>query len=112
MVAQGDDLTGPDLELDSTPSVGSPTACRDSFKLLGLIVQFITVPASVPVSIDIKPGGRRNSINSKSKGRIPVAILSSATFDAPSEVNVTSLTFGLYLAVRPVSTSAGQRRRT
>ena len=34
------------------------------------------------VSIDIKPGSDPNSINLKSKGNIPVAILSSPTFDA------------------------------
>jgi hypothetical protein len=34
------------------------------------------------VAIDIKPGGFPNSINLKSKGNVPVAILSSPTFDA------------------------------
>ena len=34
------------------------------------------------VNIDIKPGGFPNSINLKSKGNVPVAILSSPTFDA------------------------------
>lgn len=33
------------------------------------------------VSIDIKPAGDPNSINTKSKGNIPVALLGSATFD-------------------------------
>ena len=46
------------------------------------------------MSIDVKPGGLPNSINTKSKGNIPVAILSNATFDAPGEVNKQSLTFG------------------
>ena len=35
-----------------------------------------------PVTIDIKPGGTPNSINLKSKGNVPVAILSDGTFDA------------------------------
>ncbi len=39
-------------------------------------------PSVIPVLIDIKPGGFHNSINLKSKGKIPVAILSSPTFDA------------------------------
>ena len=47
-----------------------------------------------PTLIDIKPGGDPNAINSKSKGNIPVAILSTPTFDAPGEVDTTSLTFG------------------
>jgi hypothetical protein len=47
-----------------------------------------------PVSIDVKPGSLLNSINPKSRGRIPVAILSADGFDAPSEVDTSSLTFG------------------
>jgi hypothetical protein len=37
---------------------------------------------TLPISIDIKPDGVPNSINLKSKGNVPVAILSSQTFDA------------------------------
>jgi len=46
------------------------------------------------VEIDIKPGSCPNPINYKSKGKIPVAILSSFTFGAPGEVDRASLTFG------------------
>ena len=46
------------------------------------------------LGIDIKPHSFPNSINTKKDGRIPVAILSSSTFDAPSRVDQTSLTFG------------------
>ena len=48
----------------------------------------------IPVDIDIKPGSDPNSINTKSKGTIPVAILSGSGFDAPAEVDKDSLTFG------------------
>ena len=48
----------------------------------------------IPVSIDIKPGGTPNSINSTSRGKIPVAILSSASFNAPGRIASASLTFG------------------
>jgi YVTN family beta-propeller protein len=48
----------------------------------------------IEVTIDIKPGSFPNSINPRGRGRIPVAILSSAHFDAPAEVATTSLTFG------------------
>jgi parallel beta-helix repeat protein len=51
-------------------------------------------PPVVEVTIDIKPGSFPNSINPKSKGKIPVAILSTADFDAPSEVDWNSPTFG------------------
>lgn len=45
------------------------------------------------VDIDIKPGSDPNSINTKSKGVIPVAILGSDTFDV-TDIDVTILAFG------------------
>jgi len=47
-----------------------------------------------PMPIDIKPGGFPNTINSRSNGTIPVAILSTPTFNASARVDSTSLTFG------------------
>jgi hypothetical protein len=47
------------------------------------------------VDIDIKPWSFPNSINmGREKGTIPVAILSTETFNAPDEVDRESLTFG------------------
>lgn len=46
------------------------------------------------VGVDIKPDGVPNSINIGSHGVIPVAILSSPTFNAVTAVDVTSLRFG------------------
>lgn len=40
------------------------------------------VPSYIEVDIDIKPGSYPNSINLKSKGKVPVAILSTDDFDA------------------------------
>jgi len=51
-------------------------------------------PVPEPVFIDIKPGTYPNSINPKSKGKIPVAILSTKDFNAPKMVDRDSLTFG------------------
>jgi parallel beta-helix repeat protein len=45
------------------------------------------------VSIDVKPGSDSNSINPKSNGVIPVAILTTANFDAAS-VDPLSVKFG------------------
>jgi len=45
------------------------------------------------LAIDIKPGSWPNSINSKSKGVIPVAVLGAANFDV-TDLDVTTLTFG------------------
>jgi len=45
----------------------------------------------IQVAIDIKPGSAINAVNLGSKGVIPAAILSSPTFDAPTEVDPRSL---------------------
>ena len=46
------------------------------------------------VTIDIKPNSDPNSINPKSNGVIPVAVLGSTDFDA-TQVDVLTVTFGL-----------------
>ena len=46
------------------------------------------------LSIDIMPGSDLNNIDTRSHGKIPVAILSTEEFDAPSQVDPHSLTFG------------------
>ena len=56
----------------------------------------VPVPGTVPlpVAIDIKPGRESNSIDPRSKTKIPVAVLSTMDFYAPAEVDLESLTFG------------------
>lgn len=51
------------------------------------------VPVSLAVTIDIKPGSDPNAINLKSRGVIPVAILTTDTFDATT-VDHLSAEFG------------------
>jgi len=51
-------------------------------------------PHLTEVEIDIKPGSFPNSINPGSAGTVPVAVLSSPGFDAPSRVDTSTLTFG------------------
>jgi hypothetical protein len=46
------------------------------------------------VQIEIKPGTTTAPINLRSQGSIPVAILSTSTFDAPTSVDTRTLTFG------------------
>ena len=50
--------------------------------VLDAVVLTFNRPLVVAVAIDIKPGGVPNSINLGSNGKVPVAILSTATFDA------------------------------
>jgi hypothetical protein len=63
-------------------------------QILNLDDLVLTVTSSVtPVAIDIKPGGFPNSINPRSHGRIPVAILTTDSFDATT-VDSTTVRFG------------------
>ena len=57
------------------------------------IDNLVICPAVIEVDIDIKPGSFPNSINPKSMGVVPVAILGSATFDV-TDVDVNTLAFG------------------
>jgi probable HAF family extracellular repeat protein len=72
---------------DSGQVVGVSTIARDAEFRATL---WLTVST---VSIDIKPGGHPNSINPKSRGRIPVAILATDTFD-PTTVDPNTIAFG------------------
>jgi len=58
-------------------STGNPSGL--SFSITG---EVDLPPPIVFVEIDIKPGSDPNSVNSKSKGVLPVAILTTDTFDA------------------------------
>ena len=51
-----------------------------------------SIKAYKTIDIDIKPGSYPNSINLKSKGLIPVAILTTSTFDV-KDVNVNQISF-------------------
>ena len=61
---------------------------NDSGKIVGSTEIYFNI------GIDIKPGEYPNSINPGSTQKIPVAILSTEYFDAPSEVNQDFLSFG------------------
>jgi probable HAF family extracellular repeat protein len=54
------------------------------------------IAARIPlhVAIDIQPGSRLNAIKLSKLGKVPVAILSDASFDAVAKVVRASLTFG------------------
>jgi pimeloyl-ACP methyl ester carboxylesterase len=54
----------------------------------------VRIARNIQAGIDIKPGDTSNSVNLRSRGRIPVAILSTLDFDAPNVVRKDSLTFG------------------
>jgi hypothetical protein len=72
-----------------SPGFGVPSTVQND-----TIGNYLVREAVAPIDIDIKPGSYPNSINPRSKGKIPVAILSTMDFDAPADVDVESLTFG------------------
>jgi len=55
---------------------------------------FLLTPIPIQVTINIRPEGDANRINLRSNGKIAVAIISTPDFDAPSQVDQGSLTFG------------------
>ncbi len=57
------------------------------------IDNFSIAVSPIPATIDIKPGSDPNSINLKSKGVIPVAVLGSKEFYAPV-VDFSTVEFG------------------
>ena len=73
---------------------GVTTIVAQDQKVRDIPAQPYVVTVLPPLNIDIKPGSFPNSINPNSQGTIPVAILSSSNFDAPSRVDKNSLRFG------------------
>lgn len=80
--------------------VGESKSFAEGGNLLGqsdlLLLQYAITPTQAPltVTIDIKPESLENPINPKSRGKIPVAILSTRGFSAPDVVKQSTLTFG------------------
>lgn len=90
----GDSYGGGNAFFDALPNPpGWVCSCIFAGARFDLPFQTLVDP-TLQIDIDIKPGSAPNSINMRSQGLIPVAILSSATFDAVARVNPTSLTFG------------------
>jgi len=87
-----DPLYNPDYTLASgSPCTGAASDGEDMGRLFD---ECGCAPPVIEVTLDIKPGSDPNSINPKSKGKVPVAILSTPDFDAPNQVDRDSLTFG------------------
>jgi parallel beta-helix repeat protein len=56
--------------------------------------------APIALQIDIKPGGNPNSINLKSRGLVPVAVLTTETFEKAFAIDFGSIEFAGAKAVR------------
>jgi hypothetical protein len=88
--------------LSSTNGYGFPTSCGHTYEFYiqnepttqWTYGSQFTIVCQIPVAIEIKPGSSGAPINPGSRGTIPVAVLSSSTFDATTAVDRTSLSFG------------------
>ena len=56
-------------------------------------VHGVTTTPALNVRVDVKPGSASNPVNTRSRGVLPIALLSSRSFDA-TEVPVASVCFG------------------
>ena len=61
--------------------------------IFGQVTSLTLVPPVLSVAMDVKPGSDSNPVNLRSRGRLPVAILSSVDFDA-RVVDETTVLFG------------------
>jgi hypothetical protein len=75
--------SGDDAACQPTDQLGNPRVDGDGDTVIVCDIGAIEfLPPYIEVQIDIKPGSYPNSINLKSKGKVPVAILTTDDFDA------------------------------
>ncbi|MFN8472172.1 MAG: hypothetical protein U0822_08290 [Anaerolineae bacterium] len=82
----------PSLNISSFSSAGGGAYDAANGGSLGFSILTLE-PPSIPVTIDIKPGDSANSINPRSNGKTPVAILGSNSFDV-TKVDASTARFG------------------
>ena len=97
--------------LSISGGAGNALAPNGSRNTLGLVTQFnFAAPPIIPVDIDIKPGSDSSSINCNNEnGVIPVAILTTADFDATT-ADHTTVTFEGASETHVDKKSGGPRR--
>ena len=118
-----DELSGPTLLQDLIPAdsgwlrLNRATDINDLGQIVGTGIingeqhAFLLTPIPEPISLvlDIKPGSDENPVNLKSRGVLPVAVLSTDDFDA-SDIDVETLLFGDPLLLDNGATAAGPLR--
>jgi hypothetical protein len=57
-------------------------------------IRNVSLTKFLSAAISIKPGDPVGTVNTSGTGKIPVAVISTSTFNAPTQVDVASLTFG------------------
>jgi len=85
-VDAGSSVDAPAVDFDGTPRPSGAAADLGAYELATV--------APLAVSIDIRPGSPVNQIRRHSAGSVPVALLSTPTFDAPTIADRGTLAFG------------------
>ena len=86
----------PEMDVFGSPATGhvnSDGLSATFIGVAGLSTVVGLIPEAINVRMDIKPGDDENAINLKSRGSLPVAILSTATFDA-RDIDVSFIRVG------------------
>ena len=82
------------LEHTFASASGSPTTIRvETDNLSDVSWTFTCREQVIQVGIDVRPGSRRNPVNPRSRGKLPVAVLTDGSFDA-SRVDPATVTLG------------------
>ena len=84
------------LDYETTPRFGLTVRAADPSGAsadAAVTVDVTDVAEVLRVAIDVRPGDASNTVSARKPGKIEVAVLSTATFDA-RRVDVNSLTFG------------------
>jgi hypothetical protein len=81
------------FSIDVIRTTGCPVQPQDDRDVAGTVVG-PTGPEAPEIAIDILPGVYPNAINLRSNTKIPVAILSTPDFNAPTSVAPSTLRFG------------------
>ena len=90
----GDSYPAGNAFFDAQPNPVGAWVCICDFPEARFDLPFQTLVETIlQVSIDIKPGSLSNSINPRIPGRIPVAVLTTGTFDAAT-VDPATVRFG------------------
>jgi hypothetical protein len=99
VIAADQILLGPvNTEIDPPPALHISTDIDGNVTVAGVpsadgVSLGVQIKATIPTSIDVKPGAKKNQINLNTR-QVQVALLSTPTFDAPARIDPLSITFG------------------
>ncbi|MCH8840377.1 MAG: hypothetical protein IH831_06800 [Planctomycetes bacterium] len=113
-VRNGEDLDNPSFFSWQPGALGDGWFDLDVFPPefsgnLRFVVEGTIIPEPISLALDIKPGSDENPVNLKSRGVLPVAVLSTDDFDT-SDIDVETLLFGDPLLLDVGGMAAGPLR--